>query len=483
VFKDALQILPHAVRVFKKPAALGYTLATAYRAQLALVISLVLLIFVAPSVVDSVTRVLFPPETAKKVFGLITTQEANPLKAVADTAILASLWLVATMSTFLLAWFYIPRGEARVNARAERLLVTGDSCNDPVAKRKLYGRALSLTTDTDLASKLEARLREITSSEVSAPQTKTEVFATLSDRAYAESHTSLGKDAEPSQSGSAFDERYRLGNELGKGAMGVVFQARDTVLDRKVAVKQLSLILSSDEEHASRFRREAKALARLAHPNVVQVYDLIERGSRLWMVLEYVDGGDLAAHLDARGPLTVAETVKIAIPIAEGLAYAHDQGIIHRDLKPANILLTRDQIPKISDFGIARLSQSSNLTQVGAVLGSPPYMSPEQCSGDVTDTRTDIYALGITLYEMLSGEVPFHGDTASVLARQIVEAPRPLTELSETVAPEAEELVLRMLAKDPNDRPHDMREVIRVLRQLEKHSSVPASTVSGKNPV
>jgi serine/threonine-protein kinase len=347
----------------------------------------------------------------------------------------------------------------------------------------LYGRALSLTTDTDLASKLEARLREITSSEVSAPQTKTEVFATLSDRAYAESHTSLGKDAEPSQSGSAFDERYRLGNELGKGAMGVVFQARDTVLDRKVAVKQLSLILSSDEEHASRFRREAKALARLAHPNVVQVYDLIERGSRLWMVLEYVDGGDLAAHLDARGPLTVAETVKIAIPIAEGLAYAHDQGIIHRDLKPANILLTRDQIPKISDFGIARLSQSSNLTQVGAVLGSPPYMSPEQCSGDVTDTRTDIYALGITLYEMLSGEVPFHGDTASVLARQIVESPRPLTEVSDTVAPEAEELVLRMLAKDPSDRPNDMREVIRVLRQLEKHSSVPASTVSGKNPV
>jgi serine/threonine-protein kinase len=259
---------------------------------------------------------------------------------------------------------------------------------------------------------------------------------------------------------TVLNRRYELGQELGKGAMGAVFRAWDTVLDREVAVKQLNLVLSGDDEYASRFRREAKALARLTHPNIVQVYDLFEDGGRHWMVLEYVKGGDLASYLKDKGRLSITEAASVVIPVAQGLAFAHSQGIIHRDLKPANILLTSERNPKISDFGIAKLSQSSQLTQVGSVLGSPRYMSPEQCSGGAVDNRTDIYALGITLYELLSGRAPFVGETSSVLARQIVEKPLPLSEILDHLPGHVEKLIFRMLAKDPDKRPSDMTEVL-----------------------
>jgi serine/threonine protein kinase len=145
--------------------------------------------------------------------------------------------------------------------------------------------------------------------------------------------------------------------------------------------------------------------------------------------------------------------------VAEGLAHAHGQGIVHRDLKPSNILLTSKRVPKISDFGIAKLSQSSMLTQVGSVLGSPRYMSPEQCSGNSVDAKTDIYSLGITLYELLTGNVPFEGDTSSVMARQIIERPQPLSDHLDHIPADVESLILSMLAKSPGDRPADMMSI------------------------
>lgn len=461
---EAREILPDARIVLRKPGALIYIILTAHRAQITLGILLVFLILLAPIIVDFITGIVIPPETSKKVFGLIRTHQTSPLKDIADVVIMTVLWLVSIVSGLLLFWLHIPRGLARANAYARRILAAGDTQYNTTKGRTLYRCAAAIVTDPDLKSDIDALINEgAISSASESNQGATIIETNQANMTRTEIPVSTFRSAAPGEEHSsreALSGRYALGPELGRGAMGVVFRAWDNVLDRKVAVKQLSVILSGEDEYASRFRREAKALARLTHPNVVQVYDLIEDGNRLWMVLEFVDGGDLASYLKAKGHLPVSEAAKIVIPVAEGLAFAHGQGIIHRDLKPANILLTSEHDPKISDFGIAKLSQSSQLTQVGSVLGSPRYMSPEQCSGATTDKRTDVYSLGVTLYELLSGKVPFDGDTSSVLSRHIVEPPRPLSEIIDHIPDHIEELVLRMLAKSPDERPADMTEVI-----------------------
>lgn len=425
---EAGEVLPCARIAVRKPATAGYILATARRAQITLGLSLIFLIFIAPGLVDLLTSWLFPPETAKKVFGLIKTQQANPLKGIADTLVMTILWIASIVSSLLLLWFHIPEALDRANDRGNRPTAGNTGRADDSGHQTQIDSSTVLTSGDALDRTSQPIAR--------------------------------GDSSRPTVGPSG---RYTLGPELGKGAMGVVYEARDTVLDRKVAIKQLSIVFSGDEEYATRFRQEAKALARLTHPNVVQVYDLIEGGAKLWMALEFVGGGDLGSHLKGKGRLSVGEAVRIIVPVAEGLAYAHSQGVVHRDLKPANILLTGEFVPKISDFGIAKLSQSSGLTQVGSVLGSPPYMSPEQCSGGSVDMRTDIYSLGITLYELLTGRVPFEGDTSSVLARHIVEPPAPLSETLPDIPGGVEFAVLQMLAKAPDERPPDMAAVIELL--------------------
>ena len=175
--------------------------------------------------------------------------------------------------------------------------------------------------------------------------------------------------------------RYTLQEELGRGAMGVVYAAMDRVLDRAVAVKEFSPSVVSDPQLMERFEREARSLARLTHPNIVQVYDLLEETDRLWMVIELVEGGDAATLLSRRGRLDPVETARIGAQVAEGLAYAHGRGVVHRDVKPANVLLTRDGTAKVADFGIAKMLGSGQETVAGTVFGSPSYMSPEQASG------------------------------------------------------------------------------------------------------
>jgi hypothetical protein len=282
----------------------------------------------------------------------------------------------------------------------------------------------------------------------------------------------------PSGSGATSDSaagrasgatRYQIVRELGRGGMGVVYQAMDTVLQREVALKELPLHLGGNTDLAKRFRQEARVLAKLSHPSIVQVHDLIEDEGRLWIALEFVRGGTVAdAIAFSGGALPWLEVVKIGGQIAEGLAFAHSRGVIHRDIKPMNVLVTDTHPPmaKLTDFGLARLVESAEHTVPGSLLGSARYMSPEQVAGRPADARSDLYALGVTFFEMLTGRVPFDGEVAAVLARHANEPAPDVRSLAPEVPQELAALVASLLAKAPEDRPKDAGHVVIALKAL-----------------
>lgn len=462
------ETLPDARKAVKKPLLMGYLLLTAHRAQIISVLLFSFLIFLAPVIVDKVTVTIFPPETSKKILGLVTVQQKNPLEDAAYVFIMTILWMSSIGSALLLFLFEIPKGLSRANALSLRLVKRADNNADQSRRRMLYRLALMLTTDAQLESQVTSSLRD---SAILDSQQNAGNMTSID--AAADSQRRIRKKSSPSPTIGP-QGRYKLGPELGKGAMGVVYQGWDNVLERKIAIKQLASVFSKDEAYVARFRREAKTLARLIHPNIVQVYDLILENGNLWMALEYVEGGNLSSYLEKKKVLAVEETSGIAIPVAQGLAHAHNRGIVHRDLKPANILLTKDHVPKISDFGIAKISQASELTQVGSVLGSPIYMSPEQCSGSPVDFRADIYSLGVTLYKLLTGKVPFEGEASTVMARHIFEKPPTLSEIRDGISSDMEKLILQMLAKSPDGRPSSMNAVVERLSSMINISAASA---------
>jgi len=273
--------------------------------------------------------------------------------------------------------------------------------------------------------------------------------------------------------------RYEVIDALGKGAMGTVYRARDPMLHRTVAIKTVNMDLDRDEvaDYEARFYQEARAAGGLNHPNIVTIYDIGKSGHIAYMAMELLEGKELRSVMAQGQALPVSQAIDIAAQAAEGLGYAHDHDVVHRDIKPANLMINREGLVKITDFGIARMRSSEVRTQTGVVLGSPRYMSPEQVVGKRAEPRSDIFSLAVILYEMVTGKAPFTGEDVSAIMFQILNfVPPPPS----TVNPDAPEMldfiIAKALAKSPNDRYASAREMANDLRECRQQVPTRAST-------
>lgn len=263
------------------------------------------------------------------------------------------------------------------------------------------------------------------------------------------------------------NERYELQAKIGDGGMAAVYKALDLRLNRVVAIKILRDTYATDPQFLARFKREAQQSASLNHPNVVRVFDVGEDGGVHYIVMEYVDGSSLKEVIQKQGPLPIARALEITAEICDGIASAHALGLIHRDIKPQNILLDKTGKAKVTDFGIAKSSNTATLTEAGITMGTVHYFSPEQARGQQVVPQSDIYSIGIVLFEMLTGQIPFDSDTAVALAmKHIEEPPPPPRRLNPSIPPVVEQIVLRALAKDPSRRFSTAEEMSRALRTV-----------------
>ncbi|MBD3412972.1 MAG: tetratricopeptide repeat protein [Candidatus Aminicenantes bacterium] len=269
--------------------------------------------------------------------------------------------------------------------------------------------------------------------------------------------------------GSTFADRYHIIEKLGKGGMGSVYKARDINIDEPVALKILNPEIASDEQTIQRFRNELKLTRKISHRNICRVYDLNEHEGIHFISMEYVSGEDLKSLIHRIGQLTVGKAVIIARQVCEGLHEAHRLGVIHRDLKPQNVMIDREGNAKIMDFGIARSAKSKGLTEDGAIVGTPEYMSPEQVEGREVDGRSDIYSLGIILYEMLTGRIPFEGKTPlSVAVKQKSEKPIDPRRINSQIPENISRLILKCLQKNKDLRDQNVSALLEELRKIEK---------------
>ncbi len=286
--------------------------------------------------------------------------------------------------------------------------------------------------------------------------------------------------------------RYKILELLGRGAMGVVYKAIDPAIDRIVAIKTINLTLSADEvaEYEARFTQEAKASGRLNHPNIVSIYDVGKTDSFAWMALEFIDGRELKMLMRGDKPLPLLDAIDVITQVADGLAFAHARDVIHRDIKPSNIMVMQDEdrwIAKITDFGIARTPTSAVKTMTGVVLGSPRYMSPEQVTGKAIGPSSDIFSLGVVLFETLTGAPPFDSPSINSIMYQTVHEPAVApSSINPRVPQELDAIVARALAKAPGERFATMRDFSKALREvrklIENGTATPASTEKSAAP-
>lgn len=253
--------------------------------------------------------------------------------------------------------------------------------------------------------------------------------------------------------GKMIANRYEVITQIGCGGMATVYKARDSVLNRNVAIKVLREEFTTDEEFIKRFNVEAQAAASLTHPNIVSIYDVGNEGDLYYIVMELIQGKTLKEIITENVVLPWKWSVNIAIQIASALEMAHRNNIVHRDIKPHNIIITEDGIAKVTDFGIAKAVSNSTITAFGATIGSVHYFSPEHARGGYTDAKSDLYSLGVVMYEMMTGRVPFDADTpVSIALKHMQEDPIPPMEVNNTIPQVVNDIILKAMQKDPNLR-------------------------------
>ncbi|MGH7732648.1 MAG: protein kinase domain-containing protein [Gemmatimonadales bacterium] len=285
----------------------------------------------------------------------------------------------------------------------------------------------------------------------------------------------LNEDTLPLLLRQATSGDYEIRRELGRGAMATVFLARDVHLGRDVAVKVMSPALVSGHGTVERFLREARTVAALSHPHIIPIHLIRRRGDLIFFVMQYVSGRPLDEVMEA-GPLPIPTVTRILDQVSSALAYAHRQGVIHRDIKPANVMLDADGNAIVTDFGIAKLPEGQPLTQTGALVGTPAYMSPEQCAAAPVTGASDQYCLGVMAYEMLAGRLPFDGETfMAVLYQHLHDAPQPIAHWRPDCPPAIEAIVLRMLEKEPARRWQSLDDVRRSISVAPLEVAAPAT--------
>jgi tRNA A-37 threonylcarbamoyl transferase component Bud32 len=450
-FHRRVELVP---AICRKPDILRYWLLSARKAQLFSIALLVLIPFAILPFVDFLLSSLFSPITEEVLFGLIKTEHENPYIEIFQNIVFWLVWALSALYSISLLLRHIPEtikhadNEVKVKTfEADQLIST-----NPAESILLYNTARRWSITDDDEATLNTKLQYANVVAYNNSSKKTQVMP---------AQTVILSNLVNTSSNTVIADRYKINQLIGSGAMGNVYHGEDTLLKRNIALKQLSPQFSHDEHIIARFRQEALALARLSHSNIVQVYDFIEDAGFLWIIMELVTGGELEDKLANNKKLVPDEAISLTIQMASALGHAHNQGVIHRDFKPANVLLTNNSEIKITDFGIAKLAQSSIHTQLNTVMGTPSYMSPEQANGEETDLRTDIYALGIVLYQMLSGDLPFTGDAKTIIAQHLTKTPPTL--INKTIKSELDSIVQKMLQKDPEKRYLSMDELIKAI--------------------
>ena len=446
--------LPQVVR---RPALLKLWLFEPLRGRLVMIAVLLAFLVIASPVSKAIVDRWYPLEQDSlktNLMELVNSPKLRKLQSLRETRyrqLLGFFWISGLSVTLIILLLDLPRALREAERLSARLMRQSSEAGspDPVLSEALVRTAQTLRLDrTGSKPGLDAGESASEPEGVNIESTE-EVTRTV------ETSRHVG----PSR-------RYRIGKALARGGAGIVYEAEDTVLGRKVALKELLEDVARDEQQAERFKSEARALALLNHTHIMPVYDLLEEDGRFWLVMELLTGGTLRSKIEA-GTLDKARIIEIITGIASGLELAHRQGFVHRDIKPANILFADDGSFRITDFGIAKHRSTGIKTSYGLILGSPAYMSPEQAAGEPLDSRSDIYSLGVTMFHMLVGELPFQGDTSSVMAQHITRPASPPSSVDASISEDLDAVVIRMLAKKPDDRFQTMSELIEALKVIE----------------